>query len=229
MKNTIDINKLEMREGHLNCPVKTDDLIQLQLGDLVYLSGIIFTGREGMYKRLIDQGLELPVPISKISNVNFHCSPAASAGKEGYVVKAVTATASFRLSKWMEEFFKKTNCKIIIGKAGMTSDDYKKLFVPAGAFYLTTVGYGLGATYGSSIRKVHDAYWLEELGLAQAVWVLEVEKMGPFIVESDNQGNSLFELCNQQVNKNLKDLYGKLPQPVLSRYGEEMDRDHEVI
>ena len=47
MKNTIDINKLEMREIHLNCPVKTDDLIQLQLGDLVYLSGIIFTGREG--------------------------------------------------------------------------------------------------------------------------------------------------------------------------------------
>ena len=111
----------------------------------------------------------------------------------------------------------------------MTSDDYKKLFVPVGAFYLTTVGYGLGATYGSSIRKVHDAYWLEELGLAQAVWVLEVEKMGPFIVESDNQGNSLFELCNQQINKNLENLYGKLPQPVLSRYGEEMDRDNEVI
>ena len=53
--------------------------------------------------------------------------------------------------------------------------------------------------------------------------------MGPFIVESDNQGNSLFELCNQQINKNLENLYGKLPQPVLSRYGEEMDRDHEVI
>ena len=140
MKNTIDINKLEMREVHLNCPVKTDDLIQLKLGDLVYLNGIIFTGREGMYKRLIDQGLELPVHISEITNVNFHCSPAASAGEEGYVVKAVTATASFRLSKWMKEFFKKTNCKIIIGKAGMTSNDYKKLFVPAGAFYLTTVG-----------------------------------------------------------------------------------------
>ncbi|GIT08266.1 MAG: hypothetical protein CM1200mP30_18960 [Pseudomonadota bacterium] len=59
----------------------------------------------------------------------------------------------------------------------------KNFFLPAGAFYLTTVGYGLGATYGSSIRKGHDAYWLEELGLAQAVWVLEVEKMGPFIVE----------------------------------------------
>jgi L(+)-tartrate dehydratase beta subunit len=182
-----------------------------------------------MYQRFIDEGFELPVSIADISNVNFHCSPAATAGEDGYVVKAITATASFRFGKWMKEFFNRTNCKIIIGKAGMTSEDYRKLFVPAGALYLTTVGYGLGATYGRSIQKVHDAYWLEELGVAQAVWVIEVEKMGPFIVESDNQGNSLFELCNEQVNQNLQSLYGNLPQPVLRRYGEEMDRDHEVI
>ena len=91
-----------MREVHLNCPVKADDLIQLQLGDLVYLSGIIFTGREGMYKRLIDQGLELPVPISEITNVNFHCSPAATAGESGDVFTAITGTASFRVGKWTE-------------------------------------------------------------------------------------------------------------------------------
>jgi L(+)-tartrate dehydratase beta subunit len=91
------------------------------------------------------------------------------------------------------------------------------------------VGYGLGATYGRAIRKVLNAYWLEELGVAQAVWVLEVEKMGPFIVESDSEGNSLFELCNEKVNENLKSLYEKFPQPVLRRFGEEVDREHEVI
>ena len=58
MNKIIDINKLEMREVHLNCPVKTDDLMQLQLGDLVYLSGVIYTGREGMYQRFIDEGFE---------------------------------------------------------------------------------------------------------------------------------------------------------------------------
>ncbi len=229
MKKIIDINKLEMREVHLTCPVKPEDLIPLQLGDQVYLSGVIYTGREGFYQHLIDQGLELPVPISEISNVNFHCSPAASASEDGHVIKAVTATASFRFGKWMEEFFKKTACKIIIGKAGMTSADYKKHFVPAGAIYLTTVGYGLGATYGRAIRKVQNAYWLEELGVAQAVWVLEVEKMGPFIVESDSEGKSLFEQCNEKINENLKSLYEKFPQPVLRRFGEEVEREHEVI
>ena len=206
MKNDIDMNKLEMREVYLTCPVKSEDLVTLKLGDQVYLSGVIFTGREGLYQRLIEQNLELPVPVTEISNVNFQCSPAATANEEGYVVKAVTATASFRFGKWMEAFFKKTACKIIIGKAGMTSADYKKHFVPAGAVYL-----------------------LEELGVAQAVWVLEVEKMGPFIVESDSEGNSLFELCNEKVNENLKSLYEKFPQPVLRRFGEEVDRENEMI
>lgn len=225
----IDIDNLAMREVHLTCPVKAEELAPLQLGDLVYLSGMIFTGREGLYQRLIDQGLELPQPLHEISNVNFHCSPAATTTEAGYVVKAVTATASFRFGKWMHAFFKKTGCKLIIGKAGMTSADYRKLFVPAGAVYLTTVGYGLGATYGRAIRKVHDAMWLEELGIAQAVWVLEVEAMGPFIVESDREGNSLFELSNEEVNKNLESLYDGLPQPVLRRFGEELDRDREVV
>ena len=229
MKNDIDINKLEMREVYLTCPVKSEDLVTLKLGDQVYLSGVIFTGREGLYQRLIEQNLELPGPVTEISNVNFQCSPAATANEEGYVVKAVTATASFRFGKWMEAFFKKTACKIVIGKAGMTSSDYKKHFVPAGAVYLTTVGYGLGATYGRAIRKVLNAYWLEELGVAQAVWVLEVEKMGPFIVESDSEGNSLFELCNEKVNENLKSIYEKFPQPVLRRFGEEVDRENEMI
>ena len=147
MKKIIDINKLEMREVHLTCPVKSEDLIPLQLGDQVYLSGVIYTGRESFYQHLIDQGLELPVPISEISNVNFHCSPAASASEDGYVIKAVTATASFRFGKWMEEFFKKTACKIIIGKAGMTSADYKKHFVPDGGNLFDYGGLWIGSHF----------------------------------------------------------------------------------
>ena len=103
MKNDIDINKLEMREVYLTCPVKSEDLVPLKLGDQVYLNGVIFTGREGLYQRLIEQNLELPVPVTEISNVNFQCSPAATANEEGYFVKAVTATASFRwlkMARW---------------------------------------------------------------------------------------------------------------------------------
>ena len=155
--------------------------------------------------------------------------PAASHASDGYLVKAVTATASFRFGKWMPSFFEKSRCKLIIGKGGMSSKDYKRLFLPEQALYLTTVGHGLGATYGRGITGVKAVHWLKELGIAQAMWVLEVSNMGPFIVESDFEGASLFELCNERINQNLDRAYAGLPQPVLRRYGEETDRGNEVI
>ena len=224
------IEQVDMEEVRLTCPVEPEDLKGLKLGDVVYLDGVIYTGREGLYTRMLDEGHEPPVPLHEISNVNFHCSPAATPTEDGnYLVKAVSATASFRFGKWMKTFFEQTKCRLIIGKGGMTSREYRSLFLPAGALYLTTVGYGLGAIYGRGVTGVKAVYWLEELGIAQAVWVLEVNRLGPFIVESDMEGNSLFELCNRQINKNLDRLYEGLPEPVLHRYGEVLDRKEEVL
>ncbi len=226
----IDIDHLAMKRVDLTCPVDPAELRKLQLGDMVYLTGTIFTGREGLYKRWLDDGIEPPVPLHEISNANFHCSPAAARREDGqYDVKAVTGTASFRFGKWFNRFFERSGVKVIIGKAGLSSEDYRRLFVPHGAVYLTTVGYGLGATYGHAIRHIPAVHWLEELGIAQAMWVLEVSSMGPFIVECDAQGNSLFELSNERINAGLKDVYGDLPQPVLRRFGEVIDRQQEVI
>jgi L(+)-tartrate dehydratase beta subunit len=223
-------DQVEMRKVRLHCPVRVEDLRRLKLGDLVYLDGAIFTGREGFYQRLMADQHELPVPFTELSNVNFHCSPAATRKPDGsYVVRAVTATASFRFGKWMDAFLRKSGVKVILGKAGMAVKDYRETFVPNQALYLTTVGYGLGATYGRGITGVKAVHWLEELGIAQAVWVLEVSNMGPFIVESDLEGNSLFELSNREINRNLAKLYEGLPQPSLRRYGEALDRKEEVV
>ncbi|MBP46270.1 MAG: fumarate hydratase [Deltaproteobacteria bacterium] len=226
----LPLNQLKMNRVKLRCPVEAGDLLKLGLGDLVFLDGILFTGREGVYRRYLDQGQDPPSPFRDISNVNFHCSPAATPLDDGsFSIKAVTATASFRFGKWMPRWFEQTGCKLIIGKGGMTSKDYKSLFVPHGAVYLTTVGYGLGATYGRGVKRVREVHWLEELGIAQAVWVLEIENLGPFIVESDLEGRSLFELSNCEVNRNLSELYQGLPEPVLKRYGESTDRRDEVF
>jgi L(+)-tartrate dehydratase beta subunit len=51
---------------------------------------------------------------------------------------------------------------VIIGKGGMTSEVYRKSFVPHGAIYLTTVGYGTGGLLGRGIKRVARVYWLEE-------------------------------------------------------------------
>lgn len=219
-----------MKEARLTLPVHPDDLKDLEVGTVVFLDGVLYTGREGVYKRILDEGHAPPVDLAALSNANFHCSPAASVAADGTVTMgAVTATASFRFSRWLSRWFDVSGCKLIIGKGGMSEEDYRTHFVPHGAVYLTTVGYGTGALLGRGIRRVREVHWLEELGIAQAMWVLEVERFGPFLVESDLNGNSLFESMGKRVNAKLGTLYEGLKQPALRRYGETTSRDDEVI
>ena len=223
-------NPVGQKTVSLKVPVKPADLAGLKIGTIVYLDGVIYTAREGVYKKVIENGDLLPEGLTGLSNANFHCSPAASVEADGsYRVGGVTATASFRFSKWMSEWFRLSNAKLIIGKGGMSQQDYHDLFVPVGAIYLTTVGYGTGALLGRGIKQVRDVHWLDQLGYAQALWVFEVENFGPFLVESDLDGNSLFEQHGNKINAQLEKLYDGLKAPALSRFGETDDRKDELI
>ncbi len=220
----------KLEEVRLTTPVSAEAIQGLALGTVVYLDGVIVTGREGVYRRILDEGVDPPVDLKALTNVNFHCSPAAAVADDGsYNVGAVTATASFRFAKWLPRWFEISGCRIIIGKAGMTEADYRKVFVPHGAVYLTTVGYGTGALLGRGIKRVREAHWVEELGIAQAMWVFEVENFGPLLVESDNEGNSLFEQNNRALAGRIEQLYDGLRRPSLARYGETDDRKDELI
>lgn len=219
-----------MKTRHIDLPLNDNALKDLELGTAVYLNGVVYTGREGLYKRVLDQGMPPPVPLKALGNANFHCSPAASVNEDGtYNLGAVTATASFRFARWLSDWFRVSGCRVIIGKGGMTEQDYRAHFVPNGAIYLSTVGYGTGALLGRGIKNIVDVFWLKDLGIAQAMWVLEVENFGPFLVESDMRGNSLFEREGRAINHKVTELYEGLRKPALKRYGETTSRSEEVI
>ena len=191
-------NAGKLREVRLSTTPSPESLADLRLGDIVYLDGLIYTAREGVYMRALEDKANIPMELPQQSAANFHCSPAATINPDGsFTLGAVTATASFRFAKWLPEWLAKSGAKLVIGKGGMSSQDYKNYFVPNGAIYLSTVGYGTGALLGRGVKSVKDVHWHEKLGIAQAMWVLECEKMGPFIVESDSKGNSLFERATQ--------------------------------
>jgi L(+)-tartrate dehydratase beta subunit len=221
---------MALRTVQLALPATTADLARLQLGDVVYLGGRLFTAREGVYHHVVEEGHPLPAGPDRIGRANFHCSPAASIAPDGTMtVGAVTATASFRFGRYIERWFEASACNVIIGKGGMTGEIYKKYFVPNQAVYLTTVGYGTGALLGRGIREVAGVYWREELGLAQAIWVLDVENFGPFLVDGDLAGNSLFERENAKIAPGLEALYAGTRPATMRRFGETSDKTDEVI
>src|SRR5215471_12927191 len=108
-----------IKTAHLELPVSTQDLRALEIGTVVYLTGRIFTAREGVYKRAIEDGIGMPASRAELGTANFHCSPAAAVNADGsYTVGAVTATASFRFAQWLDGWFELSGCNVIIGKGG---------------------------------------------------------------------------------------------------------------
>ena len=220
----------KLKTVHLELPASTEELAKLEIGTVVYLTGRVYTAREGVYKKAVEDGAGLPAAPEELGFANFHCSPAASVNADGgHTVGAVTATASFRFAKWLDGWFRRSRCNVIIGKGGMTGEIYKSTFVPHKAIYLTTVGYGTGALLGRGIRRVVATHWVEELGLAQAIWVLDVENFGPFLVDGDLAGNSLFERENAKIAPGIDKLYAGTKPATLRRYGEIDDKTDEVI
>src|ERR1700691_336809 len=111
----------DLKTVHIDLPARTEDLRTLEIGSVAYLTGRVFTAREGVYKRAIGDGVGMPAGKDTLSITNSHCSPAASINPDGsYTVGAVTATASFRFSQWLDGWFEIFGCNIIIGNAGMT-------------------------------------------------------------------------------------------------------------
>jgi L(+)-tartrate dehydratase beta subunit len=221
---------MSIREVSLSTTPTAEAIADLQLGDIVYLDGLMYTAREGVYIRALEDQANIPMELPSQSAANFHCSPAARINPDGsFEMGAVTATASFRFSKWLPEWMAKTGAKLIVGKGGMTSKDYKSYFVPNGAIYLSTVGYGTGALLGRGVEEVQAVHWNDELGLAQAMWVLKCKRMGPFIVASDMNGDCLFERENAKIAENIARVYEGTRPATLKRYGETDDRTDEVI
>ena len=221
---------MSIREVRLSTTPSQEAINDLRLGDIVYLDGLMYTAREGVYMRALEDKANIPMELPSQSAANFHCSPAARINEDGtFDMGAGTATASFRFAKWLPEWMAKTGAKLIVGKGGMTSKDYKEYFVPNCAIYLSTVGYGTGALLGRGVESVEAVHWNEELGIAQAMWVLKCNKMGPFIVASDMNGDCLFERENAKIAENVARVYEGTKPATLKRYGESDDRTDEVI
>ena len=221
---------MKLREVVLSTTPTPEAIAELRLGDIVYLDGLIYTAREGVYMRALEEKANIPMELPSQSAANFHCSPAAVIREDGpFDLGAVTATASFRFAKWLPEWMAKTGARLIIGKGGMSSRDYREYFVPNGAVYLSTVGYGTGALLGRGVETVEAVHWHEELGIAQAMWVIRARRMGPFIVASNLQGECLFERENAKIVQNIDRIYEGTKPAVLKRYGESDDRSDEVI
>jgi L(+)-tartrate dehydratase alpha subunit len=218
------------KEWHLKVPLTEHDVRQLRAGDIVYLTGCIFTARDGVFKYMIDEGHEPPIDIRGQFNVTTQSSPAGAEVAPGkYMVNSLQATAGFRYAQWMDRLFERHGVRAVLNKGGMSQEMYQTVFKKHGAVCLSTMPYGIGAIYGKAVKGVRDVYWKDLLGISEAMWLLEVEELGPLLVDGDSEGNSYVAEHAEEVNAPLAAIYKELPELILKRFGEVTDPTEELI
>ena len=181
-----------MAEFKFRTPVSESDVRKPRIGDSVYVSGIMITARDQAHRRALEYvktGKEIPVKFD--GGVVFHCGPIAAKDGDKWRIVAAGPTTSTRMEAYQAEFIEKLKPRIIVGKAGMgpkTAEAAKKF----GAIYCDFTG-GAAVLASQRIKAVKGVEWYD-LGMPEALWILEVEEFGPLAVTIDSQGKNLHDI-----------------------------------
>ncbi len=179
-----------MNTYQLSLPLSLKEIRKLHVGDIIFLSGKLFTARDEAHQQLLDIPIE-KVPFDLDSLGLYHCGPLMKKKESEWQVIAAGPTTSSRLELFEADLIKKfPSINVIIGKGGMGNNTLNAL--RNHGIYLSYTG-GAAALAADQILKVEDVFWLDKLGMAEAVWVFSVDSFGPLIVGIDAHGKSLFQ------------------------------------
>jgi tartrate/fumarate subfamily iron-sulfur-dependent hydro-lyase beta chain len=178
-----------MTEYHLDLPLNEDAVKRLRVGDVLYVTGLLCTLRDRGYKMILSGVKKAPFNLNDMGV--YHCGPLMKKNKRGeWVPVSAGPTTSSRMSSMMKELIEGYNVKMIIGK-GVLDDSVSQVLKKNSAVYSVFTG-GAGVLAASMMERVEGVYWLNELGMTEAVWVLRVKEFGPLIVAMDTHGGSIY-------------------------------------
>ena len=185
----------------IKLPMSVEDVKSLKLGEMVTVSGMLFTGRSRFHIRAAENDIYPAIDYDKI-NCFFHVGPVMRQTADGWEVVSCEPTSSIRFERYGADVVRKFKLRTLIGKTTMgprTAEALKEV----GGVYLTKIGLSGNALRGQ-VKKVHDVHFLDELGKTECTWIYEVEKFGPFFVAIDSEGRNYFEELS-------KDAEAKMP------------------
>lgn len=178
----------------LQPPLRDQDVVLLEIGDTVLISGVIYTARDAAHKRLVEMlaaGVKLPVDFR--GQILYYVGP--SPAPPGRVIGAAGPTTSYRMDSYAPALLH-LGLKAMIGK-GKRSSEVIAAMKEYKAVYLGATG-GAGALISKCIKDA-QVIAFPELG-PEAVHRLEVEDL-PAIVINDCEGRDLYELGVQKYRR----------------------------
>lgn len=185
-----------MNKRILTTPIRDEDIADLNVGDVVYLTGHIVTCRDVAHRRLIELKRELPVDIR--GGAIFHAGPIVRKKEDGsFEMVSIGPTTSMRMEKFEREFIRKTGVKLIVGKGGM-GPETEAGCKECQAVHAIFPG-GCAVLAATQVEEIENAEW-QDLGMPETLWVNRVREFGPLIISIDTKGKNLIEQNKAQFN-----------------------------
>jgi fumarate hydratase class I len=181
----------------LTAPLTEADVRKLKAGDIVLLSGPIFTGRDAVHKYLHSGG-ELDVLKNAVI---YHCGPVVLEQDGKFRVVAAGPTTSIREEPYQDAVIEKFGVRAVIGKGGMgarTLEACRKF----GCVYLHAIG-GAAQIYAQCITEVPRVFLKDRFGSPEAVWEMHVRDF-PAVVTMDSHGRSLHQEVGDRSKQRLQ-------------------------
>lgn len=190
----------------LTTPIKSEDLEDLKVGDVVYLTGRLVTCRDVAHRRLIEQGRELPVDLN--SGAIFHAGPIVRKKDDGaFEMVSIGPTTSMRMEKFEREFIEQTGVKLIVGKGGMGPETAAGCMEHKAVHAIFPGGCAVLAA--TLVEEIEGAEW-QDLGMPETLWINRVKEFGPLIISIDTKGNNLIQENKAVFNERKKPILEKI-------------------
>src|SRR5580704_16592305 len=186
------------REVTLTAPLSDEQVRSLSVGDVVLISGEVFTGRDAVHAHLMKNA----PPVDLRGSILYHCGPVMLKQGDGWVVKAAGPTTSSREEPYQATIIEKYGVRAVIGKGGMGNKTLAEL-EKSGAVYLNAIG-GAAQFYARAVEKVLSVH-IMEFGIPEAMWHLRVKNFAA-IVTMDANGNSLHAGIEAETGAKLAEL-----------------------
>jgi L(+)-tartrate dehydratase beta subunit len=194
----------------LRTPLRDEDLLDLKVGDVVYLTGTLVTCRDVAHRRLIELDRELPVDLE--GGAIFHAGPIVRKKEGGgYEMVSIGPTTSMRMEQFEREFIRRTGVKLIVGKGGMGPETQAGC-VENKAVHAIFPG-GCAVLAATQVEEIEGAEWTD-LGMPETLWINRVREFGPLIISIDTQGRNL-------IDENKK-VFQERKKPVLERIHQQV-------
>lgn len=191
-------------------PISKEDLEDITIGDIIYLSGSLTTCRDVAHRRVVEEGREIPVDVR--DNAILHAGPIIRPlENDQFETVSVGPTTSMRMEKFEYEFVKTTGVRVIIGKGGM-KENTARACKDFGAIHCVFPA-GNAVVAAVEVRKIMRAEW-RDLGMPETLWNCDVEEFGPLIVSIDAHGRNYFEEKKIVYNKKKDEQIARISKEV---------------